>query len=258
MRYREDRMGTWGTALFSDDTACDVRDAYRALLADGYSGPKATTKLLSDWKDELVDEDDGPIFWLALAATQWQCGRLETRVKAKALKILDNESSLARWSEAGSAKILKQRRATLEKLRVQLLSPQPAAKTLRKPRRDSCPWEVGDVLAYRLRSRRYVLLHIVNPGQGSLAGNAPIFAVFDWIGHTPPDAAVIERLPLKTLPRGPDVYEFATVGPKSKDLAERLTSLGVKRKPHRQVTGGFAAFLWKDLDRELKERFGWK
>jgi hypothetical protein len=191
-------------------------------------------------------------------ATQWQYGRLEARVKTKTLKIIDSESSLGRWSEEGSAKLLKQRRAVLEKLRLQLLSPQPPVKKFRKPRPDSSPWEVGDVLAYRLRSRRHVLLHIVNPGNGSLAGNPPIFALLDWIGATPPDAAAIKRLALKTNPTGSGPYEFMTVGPKSKDLAERLISLGVHRKPHRQVTGGFGAFLWKDLDRNLKEAFGWK
>lgn len=251
-------MGAWGTALFADDTASDVRDDYKALLAEGYEGPKATTRLLRDWKAELADEDDGPLFWLALAATQWKYGRLESRVKVKALKIIDNESSLDRWTEEGNAKALKQRRAVLEKLRLQLLSPQPPVKKFSKKRRETCPWEVGDVLAYRLRSRRIVLLHIVNPGHGNLAGNPPIFAVLDWIGTTPPDAAAIKRLPLKLNPRGSAPFEFMTVGPKSKELADRLLPLGEKRKPHRQATGGFCAFLWKDLDRNLKEAFGWK
>jgi hypothetical protein len=251
-------MGTWGTALFSDDTACDVRDAYRALLREGYSGPKATAKLLRAWKEELGDEDDGPLFWLALAATQWQCGRLEARVKARALKVLANDSSLARWSEEGNGNALRQRRAVLEKLRQQLLSPQPTEKPFRKPRPDRGPWEVGDVLAYRLRSRRHILLHIVNPGRGRLEGAPPIFAVLDWIGVTPPDAAVIKHLPLKTCPGGSLVYEFMPVGPKSKDLAERFLPVSVKRKPHRRVTGGFEAFLWRDLDRNLKEMFSWR
>ena len=38
-------MAAWGTALFSDDTACDVRDAYVDLLGDGLSGPEATKAL---------------------------------------------------------------------------------------------------------------------------------------------------------------------------------------------------------------------
>jgi hypothetical protein len=254
-------MGAWGAAIFSDDTAGDVRDAYRALLADGYSGPKATAKLLRDWKETFSDEDDGPICWLALAATQWQCGRLEARVKAKALRIIDQGSSLARWSEA-DPKSLKRRQAALENLRRQLLSPQPPPKEFRKRREPAGDWTVGEVLAYHLRSGRLVLLHIVNPGRGSLAGNAPIFTVLDWTGDTPPDAAAIQSLPLKNEPNrigtGSEPYVFMTVGRLDKKQAARLTPLGVKRKPHAKVTGGFEAFLWKNLDGELAKRLGWK
>jgi hypothetical protein len=36
-------------------------------------------------------------------------------------------------------------------------------------------------------------------------------------------------------------------------VTTRFTPLGVNRRPHAKITGGFHAFLWKDLDRELKE-----
>src|SRR5690348_13952889 len=106
-------MGVWSTAIFGDDTAGDVRDAYRELVANGLSGPQATDQLLREWREIIDDEDDGPVFWLALAATQWACGRLEERVKDKAVEIIDNGSSLSRWSEAGDSKMLKQRQAVL-------------------------------------------------------------------------------------------------------------------------------------------------
>jgi hypothetical protein len=254
-------MGAWGAAIFSDDTAADVRDAYRALLTEGYSGPKATALLLRDWRETLAEEDDAPIFWLALAATQWQCGRLEARVKAKALRIIHQGSSLARWAE-GDPMSLKRRQAALEKLGRQLHSPQPSPKEFRKRREPAGDWRVGEVLAYRLRSGRLILLHIVNPGRGNLAGNAPIFAVLDWIGDTHPDEAAIQTLPLKNHPNwvgtGSEPYVFMTVGRLDKKLAARLTPLGVKRKPHAKVTGGFEAFLWKNLDGELAKQMGWK
>ena len=70
-------MGAWETAVFSDDTACDVRDNYVDLIGDGLSGVEATKKLLREWTGSLDDPDEGPVFWLALAATQWKNGRLE-------------------------------------------------------------------------------------------------------------------------------------------------------------------------------------
>jgi hypothetical protein len=238
-------MGTWGTALFADDTASDNRDAYLRLVASGLTGPEAT-------------EDEGPVFWLALAATQWQCGRLEARGKARALKTIANGSSLGRWSAQEDAQALLRRKAVLEKLDARLRSPQPSAKKFRKPRQQERSWFAGEVLAYRVRSGRIVLLHLVNPGRGSLGGKPPIFAVLDWIGTSPPDAAAIKRLPLKTNARNGAPIEFMTVGRLLKAKAERLVALGVRRKTHRKVTGGFPAFLWKELDRHLKEQLGRK
>jgi hypothetical protein len=64
-------MGAWETALFSDDTACDVRDSYTDLVGDGLIGSEATKTLLREWATSLNDPDESPVFWLALAATQW-------------------------------------------------------------------------------------------------------------------------------------------------------------------------------------------
>ena len=89
-------MGTWGPAVFSDDTACDVRDDWRGHVGDGLSAVEATDRLLSEWSDSIDEPDDGPVIWLALAATQWKAGRLEDRVKKKALAIIDDGFRRAR------------------------------------------------------------------------------------------------------------------------------------------------------------------
>ena len=90
-------MGAWGTAIFSDDTASDIRGDYRDLLGDGYSPAEATDQILSEWKDSLDDPEERSVVWLALAVTQWKLGRLEERVKGKALEIIDSGSDLDRW-----------------------------------------------------------------------------------------------------------------------------------------------------------------
>lgn len=64
-----------------------------------------------------------PVLWLALAATQWKCGRLEPHVLQQALEAIDSGSDLASW-DAGS-RDQKKRQAVLQKLRAQLVSPQP-------------------------------------------------------------------------------------------------------------------------------------
>ena len=112
-------MGAWGTALFSDDTACDVRDSYVDLVGDGLTGPEATHALLREWSTTLNDSYESPVFWLALAATQRKCGRPEPRVLQQALNLIDSGSDLARWGESDS-KDFKKRKVVLEKLRAQL------------------------------------------------------------------------------------------------------------------------------------------
>src|ERR1039457_298455 len=94
-------MGDWETALFSDDIACDVLDSHFDFVGDGLTGPEATKALLREWSASLSDPDVSPVFWLALAATQWRCGRLESHVLQEALKVIDGGSDLAR-SESDS------------------------------------------------------------------------------------------------------------------------------------------------------------
>src|SRR5262245_41081834 len=124
-------MGTSGAGLFHDDVAVDVRNAYLDLLGEGYSDQGAYAKLIQNSKDWTEDSDDGPIFWLALAATQWEYGRLHPRAKAQALKIIDQGKDIDRWAEAGLA---KKRQAVLARLKKKLLSPLPKKRTPR-PRR---------------------------------------------------------------------------------------------------------------------------
>lgn len=249
-------MGASSTAIFGDDTACDVRDGYRELVANGLSGPQATDQLLQEWREIIDDEDEGPVFWLALAATQWACGRLEERVKAEAMTILDNGSSLGRWSEGGDAKVLKQRQAILAKFRDQIQSPQPAIKRIRKRPRTECPWSVGEVLAYRLRSGKSVLFHVVGE-----FGPSPVFAMLEWVSKELPSTDRIKELPLKACHRETTIpYLVAVMSRNKKDLpADRIVQLSIRRKPHqRRITGGYGALFWKDLDADLQSRFGLK
>ena len=104
-------MGVWGTGIFSDDTACDVRDSYIDFVGDGVTGPETTEALLREWSPSLNDPEEAPPFWLALAATQGKCGWLEPHVLQQALNVIDGGSDLERW-ESGS-KDFKKRKGVL-------------------------------------------------------------------------------------------------------------------------------------------------
>jgi hypothetical protein len=108
-------MGAWGTAIFSDDFACDIRDSYRDLLGEGLNAAQAKTRVLKEFASSLNDPDESAMFWLALAAVQWQHGRLDAETLENALFVIDSGSNLAKW-EVGSSDYAK-RRIILEKLR---------------------------------------------------------------------------------------------------------------------------------------------
>lgn len=235
-------MSAWGTALFSDDAAADVREGYRDLIGDGFTGPQATDTLLKEWSDALADPDEASVFWLALASTQWQCGRLETRVHSKALKIIEEGTDLRRWRE--DSKLLKKRGAVLAKLQVQLTSPQPPEKRIPKRYRNTCDWDVGEVISYRLLPGNPFLFRVIGFHVDD-GGTSPVCEMLDWSGAEVPSEAVVRGLKGK----GP---QFMLDRLKEKELPiERVTRLGVKTESNHKP-GGYTVLLWSHLDQQLR------
>ncbi|HYE21924.1 MAG TPA: DUF4259 domain-containing protein [Tepidisphaeraceae bacterium] len=154
-------MGTWGTSIFSDDTAADVRDAFTDLVAEGLNSPDATARLIRESAEILGDEDDAVVFWLALAATQWKLGRLLDEVRDRAVSIVDAGDDLRRWEDSSRSEV-NQRTKHLAKLREQLVSPQPKPKKLKPVPKSSTDFRVGDVAEYRLDERTAVLFCVLH------------------------------------------------------------------------------------------------
>lgn len=201
-------MGAWGTAIFSDDVACDVRDTYRDLLSDGCSEKEAAKRLLDEFKQEIKDYDDGPIFWLAWADAQWQYGRIDEGVKEKALKWIDNGEALKRWTQrAVNPRDGKRRQAVLAKLRERLCSPPPLPKKIRKAAslpdktvskpveypfvpKSTAKLEPGQFWSIPLENGRFacgrvIQLRIEN---GKRDSRSFLAGLMDWWGRKPPTA----------------------------------------------------------------------
>jgi hypothetical protein len=185
-------LGAWGPALFSDDTASDVRGAYRALIEDGADDDDATRQVLHSYADALSDPDDGPVVWLALAFTQSKVGRLDPAVAARAVQIIDTGEGMRRWQEQGASATAR-RESALAKVRAQLTGPQPARRRLRPPWRHATALGPGDVLAYKTRTGPYLLLRVARIEE-TRYGAAPVLLLLDYARDALPRPAKLNRV----------------------------------------------------------------
>lgn len=120
-------MGTWGFELYQNDTSLDVKDEFEELYNAGKTAADITDKLINDYKSITGNIDEEPIFWFALADTQWNLGVLLPVVKEKALYWICKVNDMFNCQAINmpeKAKIKK----TLDGLRAKLLSPQPPIK----------------------------------------------------------------------------------------------------------------------------------
>ena len=144
-------MGAWGSSLYANDTTSDVRDTYMGFLKEQLSNEEAYAKTLEQFHEYIEDPDEEPLFWYALAESQWKTGRLQDDVKAKALEWIDKGGGMTLWQKSPSGGTGWQK--TLDKLKIKLESEQPKERKIRKPAAiDQNPWNMGDVYAYQFHS----------------------------------------------------------------------------------------------------------
>jgi hypothetical protein len=188
-------LGTWGTGIFGNDLAADVRAQYRSLMAEGATGPDATDGVLGEWGGLADDDEDGVHIWLALAATQTQLGRLEDRVRDRALAIIDAGADLRLWQEDSPEDVPARRRA-LELLRQKLVGPQPAPRRVRKQAPMKPKFAPGDIVAYRLDDGRSLLIRAVGHDADARTGDTvAVVEVADWVGTEIPEERITAALP---------------------------------------------------------------
>jgi hypothetical protein len=247
-------MGVWGTSLYSDDTACDVREDYKDILGEGISEPEATKRMISQWKSELTDPDIAPIFWLALADTQWNLGRLQEEVRRQALMIIDNGSDLIRFQLDNTLAI--KRKIVLARLKKKLETAQPAEKKVRKRYVDSTTWSIGEVYRFQLKSGNFALLHVIGFHQDK-GGRGPVCEILDWNGEVMPDIKAIEKMGIiYAQPPSQHLCQFLFGSLSQKDFQEKRVSLVAKNIKPKQKIGGYTVFLWRYADEMFKQLFG--
>ena len=250
-------MSAWGTAIFSDDLAADLRGEFRHLIGDGLSPGEATQHLQAEYAETLTDQDEGPVFWLALAATQWKLGRLQDAVREQALEVIESGSDLARWQ--GSDR--KKREKVLEQLAEQLNSPQPAAKKIRKRFRDFTEWDLHEAIGYTLASGQKCILRVVGFWEDR-GGRYPRVEVLDWKGEEFPETSVLGQIPpRKEQPRDKVLWLLVCRTSERQLPVDRLERLGVANRQQEVISHPNAPYystmvvLWPELDTYLSTKF---
>ena len=254
-------MGAWGTGVFADDVACEVRDAYKELLAERSTRSDATERLLRDWREVFEDPDSGPVGWLALAVTQWKLGRLDSDTQTRVLAIIERGEALMAWSETPG--LLKQRQAVFSRVETQLRSPQRLVRAVKKRFRDTCDWEVGELISYRTCSQQLVVFRVC-AHHTDRGGTSPIVEVLDWVGMSLPPVQELQNCRVRLgkmwegfgpLPSQPIAQLFIGRTSERQLPKERIQRLGIQSTPAR-IGGISGSAFWTDLDKELADIFG--
>lgn len=194
-------MGVWGYKLYQNDLALDVKDNFRELYDKGGDVSDITRKLMENY-GSVIGTAEEPLFWYALADTEWNFGVLLPYVKEQALQCIEaggsvpkcqlNISSKAQWDK------------TLNTLQTKLSSPQPPSKKPVKKRVYTCQWKVGDVFAYQMESElakekglygQYLLIQKIDEGVWHPGHIVPIVYVkMTETGKLPVDLAEYDAL----------------------------------------------------------------
>ena len=251
-------MGAWGTGIFADDNAADLRDDYRKLIGDGVTGPQATDRLIAQWAPQ-GDPDVGPVFWLALALTQWNCGRLEERIKAEALRVIEDGSAIRPWAGGPDE---RKRQAVLEAAQRKLRSPQPAQRSIKKQVLATCDWERGDLIAYRLKTGDYVVLRMLDQ-RTDQGGAYPVCELLDWRGPKIPAEGLPDTIAVREFKDYGGGKRFMIVPAGKRLLKDRLQFLNLKHtldENYSRVPRGGSnptrVTSWKEFDKLLELSFG--
>lgn len=183
-------MGTWDVGILDNDTALDVREEFRELVADGLDPETAVERLVESYQVEpdlsdVTGDVDAVQFWTALAATQVQCGRLSERVKQAVLEIAGSGADGPHWHELPAAD-QRRRAKAIQKLVAKVTGPQRKPTRIRLPWREQTNLSPGDCLAYQLRSGRWIALRVVAIEEGS-----PMFDVLEGEWDAAPGPADI-------------------------------------------------------------------
>lgn len=149
-------MGTWGTAISSNDGYADVYSEFFDLYNSGKSVEDISTKLKSSYREMIGFPEDANNFWFALAKAQWECKQLDPEILRKVTSIIDNDIDIAIWRDLGATeKDLIKRQQVLNKFLSEISSERSKAKARKKIKIAEPAFAKGDCIVFKLSNGNY-------------------------------------------------------------------------------------------------------
>lgn len=143
-------MGYWGTGIYSNDIAEDVRDLCTEVfsLVSVEEGNRIIFKEFKDIVESDILDADSASFWYALSDWQWKHGILAEEIRIKAISLLKQHAGITDWIETGNSASVRKRTKVMDSLLQQLELPMPAQK-LPKAKLAKPKHKVGDIIIFQ-------------------------------------------------------------------------------------------------------------
>jgi hypothetical protein len=149
-------MGTWGTAISSNDTYADIYSEFFDLYNDGLDVTEISKKLISNNQETINDTEDSNNFWFALAKAKWECKQLDKELFYRISEIVETGADLEVWRQLDAdEKDIKKRKVILDKFLIDLKTERPKAKPIKKKIIRKPLFEKGDCLTFVLENGNY-------------------------------------------------------------------------------------------------------
>jgi hypothetical protein len=142
-------MGTWGSSLYDDDVASDLKNTIALVTKVPADGNRLLSLLTQMEVNIDPAEDDGALFWLVVADQFERRGILCERAASCALQIIESGSDLAACKARGADdKLMRERRKALFELAERLRNPRPSRAPKKAGRPPALVLEVGQIFAF--------------------------------------------------------------------------------------------------------------
>lgn len=112
-------MGTWNTALDSNDAFLDIYQSFFALYNQGQNPAEVSKQIVEDYEEAFNDYDDKNNSLFGLALAQWETKSLDPRIFKQVREIIETGSDLEAWTGTDK-KTLEKRKSLLDKFLIKI------------------------------------------------------------------------------------------------------------------------------------------